>query len=209
MPSALYAISYKSTASVIALCRFEQQTLVDQAASDRLLAALVGPRLPISMSTSNPAVELTLPASELGCDLVNDLSPLDLEPMLAEPFRYRVTGPGGQTVPGDGNPKVLTIADTHKVDSITLTPGAGGARAQVTVTLEEDDKADMAGARLVFEGRPPISPEPRSASEPVLSNKAEFRLPAGVAIDKQHSYAVMFLLEGAAVEARLVQPQGA
>jgi len=204
MSSALYAISYTPTSSVIALCRLEKQTLVDQAAWDQLRAALVGQRLPISISTSAPTVELALPAGELGCDLVNDLSPLDLEPVLAEPFRYRVVvDPAGPTVAGDGKPKLLGKADVHSVSSITLTPASDGARAKVTVTLR--DKANVAGARLVFEGRAPISSEPRPPTEP-LSDEVVFRLPAGVAIVEGTSYAVMFLMEDTATEARLVRP---
>src|SRR5689334_12184980 len=114
MPSALYAISYVPTGSVVALCSFEKQDLPDRPGWARLLATLVGARLPISLSTSGAPLEL--PASELACDLLKAPSRQDYEAALAEPYRFRVSlDPDGAAVPelGDGKEKVLKRADKY------------------------------------------------------------------------------------------------
>jgi len=203
MPSALYAISYRPTCSVVALCSFENQDLVDPAAWDQLLAALVGAALPISMSTSGAALEIA--ASELGCDLVKDPSRQDFETALAEPYRFRVTlDPEPPTLPilGDGKEKVLRKANKNAVKAIAL---VDGTPAQVKVTLATAPP-DGVAARLVFEGRDPVSKEP---SRDPASKDLVFTLPADVSINPSASYGVVFFMEGTPVEARSVKAPAA
>src|SRR5690242_10713905 len=147
MPSALYAISHKATRSLLALCSFEKRDLVDSAAWDQLLASLVGARLPISISGGAP---IEIDASELGCDLVTNLSPLELEPVLADPYAYRVSvDPAGAVVqPGDGKEKALKSAGKYRVTAIALT---AGTEQSVTVTLKAAPLTNLT-AQLLLEG---------------------------------------------------------
>ena len=198
MPSALYAISYRPTCSVVALCSFEKQDLVGPAAWDQLLAALVGAALPLSMSTSGATIEIV--ASDLGCDLVKQPSRQDFEAALAEPYRYRVSlDPETPTLPilGDGKEKVLRKANRNAVKSIALIDGVS---AQVKVTLASPPP-DGFIARLIFEGRDPAT----ASRETSTSRDLLFTLPSDVTITASASYGVLFLLDGAPVEARSVK----
>lgn len=202
MPSALYAISNKSTAGVIALCSLEEQELPDPAAWNRLLATLVGPRLPISLSTNGGSFEL--PATELGCDLVRPPSQQELEAVLAEPYKYRVIvepDEGAPVRPGDGKEKVLQRATSNAVQAIALMPGRDGL-AQVRVTLASPPP-EGAEVRLWFEGALAMRvPAPRGAA---VSADLFFTLGNDVTINVGASYGVMVFMAGAPIEARSVR----
>ena len=204
MPAALYAISYRPTASLVALCSFEQQDLADEPAWARLLTMLVGARLPISLSTGGAPIELA--TNELACDLVQTPSRQDLEAVLAEPYRFRVSvDPDAPGLPplGDGKEKVLRKANRFAVGSIALIV-APPAPARVKVMLS-NAPPDGVNARLLFEGRPPATRDPQAARDGTAPTDLFFTLPSDVTITPGASYGMVFLMEGAPVEARSVR----
>jgi hypothetical protein len=139
MPIALYTISYRSTANVLAFCTLEQQELVDQAAWEGFRRKLVGDKLPLGLTAA--AVEV--PASDLAIDRI-------IDPPLAElaidPYRYYidVAAPG---TAGDGSDKKLkAIAAGASVTNFEISKVA----AKVTVKLSADATATP---KLLFDGQ--------------------------------------------------------
>ena len=208
MPSALYAISYRPTASVVALCSLEKQDLPDKAAWDRLLATLIGPRLPISLLTSGAPIEI--PAYLLGCDLVRPPSQQELEAALAEPYRFQVgLEQEGPTVPelGDGKEKILKPATRYSVASIGFrnTPGEP-IGIKVTLSSQLDGETS---ANLWFDGRGLAQREATAtltaAATPAPTRDLTFALGPNVTLTPGASYGVVLFLAGAPVEARPVR----
>lgn len=201
MPSALYAISYRPTASVVAVCSLEQQELPDRPSWLALLETLVGTGLPISLPTRTGSFEI--PVHELGCDLVRPPSQKDLEDVLAEPYQFRVTldpGGAGTVQPGDGQEKVLRRAGENAVQSIALNV-KNGAPPQVQVTLASRALEGIE-ARLLFEGEP--APRVPSATRDATVSDLCFT-PSNVTITPGATYGVMFFMAGVPVEARSVR----
>jgi hypothetical protein len=202
MSSALYAISYRQTGGVVALCSFEQQELPDPPAAAALLGRLVGARLPLSLSTSG--APLAIPASELACDRVKPPSRQDLDAALAEPYLFRVgLEADAAALPplGDGKEKALRKANRYFVSSVALTaePSAS-ARVQVTLSSQQPDTL---AAVLLFEGHDPVTKTSQATVKGVT--QLVFALPADVEISPGASYGMVLLMEGAPVEARSVQ----
>jgi hypothetical protein len=202
MSSALYAISYVPTGGVVALCSFEKQELLDQAAWDRLRDTLVGTRLPISLPTGG--VPLEIPPNELGCDLVRVPSRQDYEDALAEPYRFRVSldpEESGPVRPGDGREKVLRRANKNAVQSITLIV-AGDVLTQVKVTLASPVSVGV-DARLLFEGE--FATRVASATRDPTVSDLFFKLGSDAAVTPGASYGVIFFMAGVLLESRSVR----
>jgi hypothetical protein len=207
MPSALYTISYKPTCGVVALCSFEKKLLPDQAARDQLLSTLIGTRLPILMSGNTATLEIA--ASELGCDLVPDPLPQELEDILANPYRFRVSiDPDGTapTVPGDDHEKLLIATRRTAVQTIELFSGAptDEPAAQVVVTLGSEPDAGIT-ARLLFEGRVPLLRQTRVTEDGrTVSRQLVFELVDTTVVTGQE-YGAMFLMQDAPIVARMLK----
>jgi hypothetical protein len=209
MPSALYTIAYKPTSSVVALCSFEKREISDAAAAAQLLGELVGVGLPVPMSRAGAAIEIA--ASELGCDLVTDPSPQDLQAILANPYRYRVNSApteAATTTPGDGKEKVLIAADVIGVSSVELIPGApSGPTAHVVVTLT-GNVTFPATARLLFDDRQPMVLQTSLEEKGLaVSHELVFEL-VDIEVEPEEEHDVMFLMEGAPVVARTLTARG-
>lgn len=199
MPTTLYAISYRYTAGLVALVSCEGQDLGAEGAPGRLLTALVGARFPISISAAGAPIEV--PELDLACDPVKPPPQQDLEVALAEPHRFRVAlDPDAPVLPqlGNGKEKILQPVSGYRVGTIALvTPD--GDPAQVKVTLSSAAPVALE-ARLLFEGR---SVQKESTRDP--SRELSFTVPSDIAINPGQRYSVVFLMEGAPIEARIVR----
>jgi hypothetical protein len=206
MPSALYTIAYKPTSSVVALCSLEKKPLSDAAAAEQLLTTLIGDKLPVLTAGSTAAIEIA--ASELGCDLVKDPSARELEAIVADPYRFRVSiDPNGTTptTPGDGKEKFLIAAQVNTVSAIELFAGSpDGPTAQVVVTLTTNPDAGVT-TRLLFDDRVPMLRQTSLEQDGrTVSTQIAFDL-VDAAIDEGSEHGVMFLMEGTPVVARKVK----
>lgn len=145
MKTAIHAVTHQATRSVVAICTFEQPTLLDQAARDALRDRLVGDVFPIGISTSGQPV--VIPGPDLAIDEIEDT---DLELIASSPYLYQVVPKSGteEAVPGDGKPKKLVLAG----NSVTATLSPAGALV-VTFTSQP---APLTSAVLHFEGRSPM-----------------------------------------------------
>lgn len=135
MPAALYAISFKSTLSVLAVCSLEQQKLADAGAWQSFRKRLVGDQLRISMTQ----VQLVIDGSDLAVDEIDASDPA---PLIADPYAFQLTGPAAGTLvtPGDGTPKRVgkpgNAASVALTDDGTLTVTLSNAPSQrITVGL--------------------------------------------------------------------------
>ncbi len=127
MPSALYAISYKATASVLAVCSLEKQDLTSKKAPDELRTRLVGDKLTISMSTKTQQ-PLAIGADDLAAD---EIDIVDQAPLVSDPYAYGLVAqdPTQPVHAGDGTVKKVakgsnsvTVALTHNgVLTVTFT----------------------------------------------------------------------------------------
>jgi hypothetical protein len=143
MPAALYAISFKSTLSVLAVTSLEKQVLADAAARDSFLQRLVGDKLRISMTTKTSG-QLVIDASELAVD---EIDVADQAPLITDPYAYKLTGqsPTDTIAAGDGTPK--KVSRVGNAADVTLT-----SAGSLTVTLH-NPPSEKITIGLLFEGQ--------------------------------------------------------
>jgi hypothetical protein len=142
MPAAIYAISFKSTLSVLGVMSLEKQSLDDAAARDRFLKRVVGEQLRISMKTKT-AGQLLLDRTELAIDEIDIADPA---PLITDPYVHKLTGQSPtSTVAGDGTPKKASKVS----NAIDLTLTQTGV---LTVKLH-NSPTEVITVGLLFEGQ--------------------------------------------------------
>jgi hypothetical protein len=186
MPPALYAISFKRTGHVLAICSFEKQSLANAAAAQALLEKLVVKHLVIAASSGQ---EIRVGLDELVLDPVaGKAAPADV---IANPWAYQVQGPAANF--GDGNDKQLVPATTNTVDTVALVNGGG-----LTVTLHSSDPIPH-DAWVVFEGSPaPV------AGTTLTNGKTVTMSITAVSVAANVSYGLLFLKDGVPATAAYV-----
>jgi hypothetical protein len=140
MPSALYAISFKSTLSVLGVASLEKQSLAEEAARDRFFKRLVGEKLRISMKTQRSG-PLELDRTELAVDEIDIADPA---PLITDPYSHKLTSQSSTTTTaGDGTPKKASKV-SNAVDLALTKAGI------LTVTLH-NSPTEVITVGLVFE----------------------------------------------------------
>ena len=185
MPPALYAISFKRTGHVLAICSFEKQSLANADAARALLEKLMVNHLVIAASSGQ---EIRVGLDELVLDpIAGKAAPADV---IASPWTYQVQGPAAQF--GDGSDKQL-IAATKAVDAVALAAGGG-----LTVTLHSADGTPQQ-AWALFQGAPaPISGTTLTNGNVVTMSITAVPVIGGV------SYGLLFLKDGVPATAAYV-----
>lgn len=151
MPAALYAISFKKTGNLLAICSFEKQAPADQAAWDQLLTTLIGDKLTMAIGPAGPMIALA--PQDLALDAIG--GPAQPENVIANVYSYRIDLSDPNTRPGDGKDKALAPANANAVTAMKIDAVA----RQVIVTLNTAEGAVAHKVYLLFEGCDPVEHE--------------------------------------------------
>jgi len=175
MPVAVYALSYKDTGSVLALCSLEKQAVVDQASANALRDRLVGDELAISMSTRGQPI--TIAAEDLVLDEVEVADPRALA---GDPYAYQLAAVSdGPSRFGDGTPKQLV----QPGNNVTLRLDADG-----TLTATTANDPQRINLYAILEGHSAIQ-----VTLQVQSDVASFRFDER--LTPNQAYAILFVGE--------------
>jgi hypothetical protein len=188
MPVALYAITFKRTGSVLAVCSFEQRSLADPSASKQLLQGLVGDRVTIPVTSGQP---IQIGRDDLAVDeITGPAQPLDV---LSNVHGHQLDLPAGAE-PGDGTPKDLVAANVKTVVSFALVH-----TGTLTVMLSAPEGPVPAKAWLIFEGSSDPIPTMTMAGQPAFT----FTI-SSVNLVQNSSYGFVFVKDGVPVTAGYV-----
>jgi hypothetical protein len=177
MPAALYGVSFKKTAHLIAIASFEKRELPDAAAAQQLLEDLVGKSLVISAWLRSP---IKVDLDQLAADPISgQASPPD---KIANVYGYQVQAGSGAL--GDGTEKDLALATGNTVSKFTL-----DSSAMLTVTLSAADPI-LHDAWVLFEG----ATAPIKGSS--VANQTSFKIPIPLPVSPTLSYGFLFLMDG-------------
>jgi hypothetical protein len=184
MPEALYAITFKKTGNVLAVCSFEKRSPADPPAWDQLLQDLVGDRLTIPVTSGTP---IQIARDHLAVDeITGPPQPLDV---LANVYGHQLDLAAGAQ-PGDGKPKDLAA------NAKTVTSFALAQVGTLTVKLSGPEGLAPAKAWLLFEGASDPIPTMTVASQDTFT----FTI-SSVTLAQNSSYGFVFIKDGVPVTA--------